>query len=363
MASADYQIRPFAPGDRDDWLELYATVHGNTPSTDWFSWKYVDNPFCSEVPIFVAERNGRLVGSRPLFVLPIRYGDWSGLGFEHADAMVHPDHRREGVFTALVEAAIDYYGERDAAFFFSFPNPKSGGAHLKLGAIRVGTVPEAVRINRPGTSLAAHASIEPLPWIDPIVHRVSNVRDTLLALTRPLPAGITTRIKQGVCVDEVAALYRSAVPETLHTERSEAFLEWRFRNPQWTYYTLLGEFDSAPVAGLIVGFQSRPDGRSLVRITDILPLTQTWQRDVVLETLIGDVIAGFDSADVFLAPLTALPAQIASRWGLYDKGRWPLARLSMETALLVHPLDGVPNDVPLTSWDQWDPTFVEYDTA
>lgn len=363
MSLDGYTIRMFDTGDRPAWLELYETVHGVNHDAEWFGWKYEHNPFTDHVPVLVAEHDDRIVGTRPLLAMPMRAGAWHGVAFEHGDAMVHPDHRRRGLFTAMVERAVARYREADVSFIFSFPNEKSGPAYRQLGWPIVGVVPEAYRFHRPGRVLAGRLDWPPARRLDRFIRQGQGLRDRARAIGRPIPAGVRTELTKAPPVAELEALYRTAIPEQLHAERSAAFLRWRFANPEWTYVTLVGRIDDEAVAALVVGRRREGDGTRVVRITDVLPVDGGWRRDVVLEVLLGDVLEAFDDHDLFIAPGAAMPASARRRWGFHDKDRWPLSKMTQNTTLFVKPLNALPAGVSPTAWDGWKPTFVEYDTA
>ena len=358
-----YTIRMFEPSDRTEWLELFAHVHNTSPSPEWFDWKYEANPFAPRTPIIVAEHDGQIVGTRPLLAMPIRAGEWQDIAFEHGDAMVHPDHRRQGLFSAMVERAVEEYRAAGAPFIFSFPNEKSGAAYRKLGWPVVGTVAEAYRFHHPGTVLANRLEVSLPRWLERALDRSHRVVDGSRAVVQPLPAGVQTEVMDEIPIPALRELYLSNIPQQLHAERTVEFLHWRFANPNWNYMTFIGRIDGEAIAALIVGYRREQAGTHIVRITDVLPVDETWRRNLVLEVLIGDVVSAFEDSDLFVIPSTVIPESIRRRWGFIDKKRWPLDRVTLETTLVVKPLAELPSTVVPTALDGWKPTFVEYDTA
>src|SRR6056297_2662577 len=127
-----YVVRPHRPGDRARFLELYDDVFDASRSEEWFSWRY-GGPYADRPRMFVAERNGELVGAEPFISFSMRAGDEVELAIQPADAMVHPDHRRNGLLTRMTEQALDYFEDREPSFVFNFPNEEAKSAYLKLG--------------------------------------------------------------------------------------------------------------------------------------------------------------------------------------------------------------------------------------
>ncbi|MFC6728132.1 GNAT family N-acetyltransferase, partial [Natronoarchaeum mannanilyticum] len=153
-ASDGYVVRPYRPSDREQFLELYETVFGKSRTAEWFSWRY-GGPYADRPRMFVAERNGELVGAEPFISFSMRAGDGTTLAIQPADAMVHPDHRRNGLLTRMTEQALEYFGGREPSFVFNFPNEAAKGAYLKLGWVEVGTVATAYRVHNPSTFFEA----------------------------------------------------------------------------------------------------------------------------------------------------------------------------------------------------------------
>jgi len=94
---------------------------GTRHTPEWFQWRFQENPYVDHVPVFVATTDGDVVATRPFFVLPMSIGGTETLALLTVDTMVHPDHRRQGLFTALTEASIQWYARREPTFVFNQP--------------------------------------------------------------------------------------------------------------------------------------------------------------------------------------------------------------------------------------------------
>ncbi|WP_254861875.1 GNAT family N-acetyltransferase [Halovivax gelatinilyticus] len=144
-----YRIRHFRERDTDPLLSLHASVFDREWGRAWFRWKFVDNPYVDHVPILVATRDGEIVGCRAFFALELRIDGETRLAFQPCDTMVHPDHRRRGLFSRMNERALEYYAERSPALCFNFPNQYSKPGNLKHGWREIGTVPMYYRLQDP----------------------------------------------------------------------------------------------------------------------------------------------------------------------------------------------------------------------
>ncbi|MGM0606680.1 MAG: GNAT family N-acetyltransferase, partial [Halobacteriota archaeon] len=146
MSETEYTIRPFEDRDRKGFFRLFEHTFGQKKSDEWFEWKYVDNPYVDHVPMYVAELEGELVGARPFFALPIAREGWIGLALQPGDTMVHADHRGQGLFTRMTEAALETYVDSDVDLIFNFPNAKSGPGYRKMGWEVVDRIREFIRV-------------------------------------------------------------------------------------------------------------------------------------------------------------------------------------------------------------------------
>jgi len=91
--------------------------------TMW-KWRYLENPASLEEPlIYVTESKGEIVGARPLIPCRIRFGDRILKAAQPCDPMVHPDHRKKGVFTRMNDFSIIDARKKGFSLFYSFPNP------------------------------------------------------------------------------------------------------------------------------------------------------------------------------------------------------------------------------------------------
>lgn len=326
--SEQYTVRPFASGDREDFLSLFEAVLGGDVDDEWFEWKYVDNPFVDHVPIVVAAEDGRVVGARSLFALRMAAGDRRYDALEPCDTMVHPDHRRRGLFTRMNERAIERYADR-ADLFFNFPNDRALPGNRKLGW-RV--------VERPAT----YYRIQRASALAPRAGRVGDAaaRGYLRLRERLADAGGDYGVEWvgGVPAETLASLADESVPG-LHAARGEPFYRWRFADPRRSYETVLATDGGEPVAALVVGESRSDGGPTVVRVADVLPLGDVPGRTRALATLLDAVVDASVHADLLVAS-DALPSSVLSSRGFHSDRRPPLSLVASPSVHVVRPLPG-----------------------
>lgn len=356
-----YTVRPYEPEDREAFLELYEHVHGSVKTDEWFEWKYGSNPYVGELTMIVAERDGRLVGARPLFGLPMQAGEAQFRVRQPADAMVHAEHRRQGIFTRMIERAVAHCESSGLDFMFTFPNGRSGGAYEKLGWTDVGGISERYRPHKPRELLSVPRRIG--AGSEGLGSRLLDLATLPARVGHPRPAGIKTDIRHEPPVDILASLYRRSPPPEFHAPRTERFLEWRLGNPDWEYRTFLGYRDGEVTAAIVTAAGRWDGDTELVRCMDVLPLKSEPGRDPTVEVLLRDMVDAYTDTTLFVLPSSCVPAKIGRRLGFVRADQPPFDRMTQSTRLVVNPLSEAAVDAEVTSRARWAPTFVEYDTT
>ncbi|WP_162224678.1 GNAT family N-acetyltransferase [Halorussus amylolyticus] len=365
-----YTIQPYAREHRDGVLDLDETVWNRRRCTEWFAWKYERNPYLSEVPVYVATFDGKIVGARPLLAFRLAANGTEFLALQPSDTMVHPDHRGRGLFTRMTERAIDDYTDREPALFFNFPNGQARPGYRKLGWRTVGDRVTYYRIQNPKPLLSAYVDSD-------LGTAVGSVADPALAGYNGLhdwaaDAASEFRVERvdGVPADSLAALYRRRVPDRIHAVRDEEFYRWRFASPEWTRRTYLAVRDGDPVAGVIARTRTNADGIRLTQVADVVPLVGDEGRLGAVASVFGRLLADHRNSDLVAISESPLPHSFLRERGFHRNDRFPFSRLkSHHRVLAVRPLDANPatpwaaNGVSLTDESNWLVSFAERDTA
>lgn len=357
----DYDIRQYQPSDRDGFLSLYETVMGSERGADWFEWKYEANPYTDHVPMLVGVSEGEIVGARPFFALPMSINGDRGIALQPGDTMVHPNHRRQGLFTRMTERAIERYSG-DHPFFFNFPNDQSRPGYLKLGWEIVSGRSSYYRIENPekiaeyrdsGTAIQLASKIA-----TPVARGYYGLRDRITSPT----ADLTIRAESEPPAEELTALYRSAVPDDIHALRDEQFYQWRFDNPDWEYITYIAERGTDPVAAITTG-TSVGTGPTTTKLTDVVPLGSA--SEPALVSLIDRILTAHTETDLFVAPSQGFPEPVLETFGFHPDTAPQLSFLASQTTHVVRtfPSSRERNGRTVTDPESWLMTFVEEDTS
>ncbi|RQG97116.1 GNAT family N-acetyltransferase [Natrarchaeobius chitinivorans] len=358
-----YVVRPYRPDDRDGFLELYDLVLGERDD-EWFHWKYEANPYIDHVPMIVATYESQVVGAKPCFALELSVGSTTKLGLQPADVMVHPDHRRNGLYSRTTERVKDHYRNRKPALFFNFPNEATLSGSLKHGWRTVQEVPTFYRVQQPESMvdddhrLAALSSLaRPLAY---------GYRTACDRLADP-PTDVTVHRFDDVPIEQFVELSDRETPGTIHANRDETFYGWRFDNPRWSYDAYLASRGGRPIAGVVVG-TSVDDGSRITCLTDVVPLDETTDRRDGLRAIVDRVVENHRDAALLAASGRAIPSSLLRRFGFRSDRRLPHSRVTLPTTQVTYPIedDGghewTVGGRAVTDRSNWTITFAEQDS-
>lgn len=344
-------IRLYEQNDREQFLTLYEAVWGRRKSQAWFSWRFEANPYREDVRMAVAEEDGQLVGAEPLLPFRLRAGSATVDAYQPVDWIVHPDHRREGVFTRMTERLLE--GDDDAELLFNFPSDALLPGLEKAGWRVVGDVPTRYRIQRPqqlvsdgGLPAAKRLARSGLTISAPAVKRTLRLLDR----TAPSADGHTVSRHTELPVDALSRIYEQHTPEQFHLARDEAYLRWRFANPNWRTTTYLASRDGTPVAGIVTAAE-QVGGVDCVVLLDIQPMIPRDDHSAVRAALV-ELFEDHAGAGLVKAPAGAY-SQLLRRYGFLTDTGFPLSRVATTSTQVVRPLGPEGETDEPTSEDAW----------
>lgn len=330
-ADDEYEVRAFEPSDRFAFLDLYEAVWGRRRSPQWFHWRFERAPYADGVPMVVVEGDDGLVGAEPCLAFRVGAGGVSSLAYQPADWIVHPDHRRQGVFTRMTERLLaDPPGGRPR-LYFNFPNDELLPGLQRFDWRVAGSLTTEFRVQRASSLLAARS---PFPRSAGRIADVATRGYCRLSDARRQTPDVTVERHDGVPAASLARLYRRDIPDVVHVVRDRQFYAWRFANPRWETTTYTVRRDGQLVASL-VACTEQEDGVRVTSLLDALPLTDG-DSDVAA-ALVAAAIEDNADADVVRAGPAGLPTDALRANGFRPDDSLPLSPFSEHTTLATRP--------------------------
>lgn len=359
----EYTFRLFEPADRSGFLDLYRTVMG--PATEsWFRWKYERNPYVSHVPVVVAvdDADG-IVAARPQVPFRMAAGDRETLALRFGDTIVHPDHRRKGLFTRTTSFAMEYYSAQPTRFAFNFPNSLSEPGYLRMGGQLVQELPTSYRIHDPESLVEAGR----FAGLATVGRRASSAARRAERTLRRVDDDVDVVRHERPPAGRLARLASPSTERGVHAVRDERFYRWRFGNPRWSYTTYVAERDGGDVAALVTG-EGRTDRGTVTNVMEVLPLSADRRSDTATRALLARVVEDAADSDLIAFAGGTVAPGLLRRFGFLPDDRPPLSVPASPTRHVAYDLGG-DGDVAwrvggldLRRPESWALTFSEHDS-
>lgn len=305
----DYSIRLCHRDDRMDFLALHDLVFGGGFGEEWFHWKYEENPYWDQIPIFIAETNGEIAGARGLWPLQMGLNGKVYLALQPCDTMVHPDHRRKGLFTKMTKFGIDYFQKQASPkVLFNTPGSMSKPGYLKLGWDELG-IPEYFRFSQLNLK-NYNSSFHLRPLL--------NIGSIYLRARTKSPEQIDNRVElhDQPPVELLNKIYSNSDLNKFHVVKDQTFYNWRVSKlPGYFPKTIIGYNGDNPVFALILR-----DRGSGIAIHDCI-----WDNSISnsqLRGFLSDVIYRYSHKRIRYFG-NQLPESLVSDYGFLDKRRFP----------------------------------------
>lgn len=364
--AGEYRVRPYQSGDRAEFLSLYESVWGRWKDDDWFEWRFGANPYRDEIKMVVVDSGDGLVGAEPLLPFRLRVGGTEWEAYQPVDWIVHPDHRRRGLFTRMTERLLEKYLP-EVSLLFNFPNSQLRPGLEQHGWEMVGPVVCRYRI-QDTRRFADRADTTQHPAAVSVAakHGTPLARAGLGVLDRftGTAADVSVERHGEVPVETVHELYRSAPPEGVHVPRDRPFLRWRFANPNWETKTYVAVREGEAVASIVAATEETSTCQ-VTHLLDIQPVSEQATRPAAIGALLSAVVEDASDADLLRAPANCYPS-VFRRHGFYRDDTFPLSVAATTTTHAIRlpettaGADSAPTD-RLTDPDRWQLTVGDLD--
>lgn len=183
---------------------------------DLYRWKHDHNPV-GPSPRWVALDGGRVVGFRVFLRWRFRRGARTAEAVRAVDTATDPDHQGRGIFRSLTTAAVDELTHDGVDFVFNTPNDQSRPGYLKMGWIDLGRPPVAIA-----------PRLRALP-------RIARSRVAAELWSVPTEAGRPATEVFAEGADPLVPPPGVGGTLAWSTDRTPAFLRWRYGLPQLHY--------------------------------------------------------------------------------------------------------------------------------
>jgi len=135
--------------------ELFRICYRQERSAEHWRWKFLLNPLAPADPeVIVAVENGRIVGARHFMLAEMWLGNQKVMTAQGCDDMVHPDHRRKGIYHRMGELATRHLKENGFALSYGIQGRMAMTDNLKQGYRVVAQIEDVFRAAKPARLLS-----------------------------------------------------------------------------------------------------------------------------------------------------------------------------------------------------------------
>lgn len=323
MTQSNWIIRPYQAGDETQAAALFERCFGRSMSEAHYLWKM-------QVDL------GRPASCVVALVGDVIVGQYAGWWIEATingqrrplviaiDAMVDPDHRRQGILTSLVKSAHQVWQDEGAVCVMALLNEQWGSLREKLGwkksfSLKWHIRPlrlEQIALRRLGVPISTPA---PLSWL------WNRYWQRFLQPDNGVVVEVVSQA--GEAIDELWERLNGNWPHSI--VRDAAWINWRYLSaPDRPYRVLLARRNGRTVGYIVYWLQSFPGGQAGI-VADFL-YADGGARDsltaavleqlqaVGAETMIGLAVPGTAQSD----DLRRIGALFS--WGAFDLWILPL---------------------------------------
>jgi GNAT superfamily N-acetyltransferase len=241
----DYTFTPYAEEDIDEIVTLESHLWGNDFEANKrkFIWKHRQNPFLRQNVGIVARYEEALVGFRGFTVTDWQVGDLPFSVLSPSDVVVHPHHRRKGLFAQMNRQAMQWYHDDYRLFVNLSSNRYSTPGYIKLG----------------WKPIAHKTYLKHICFSRLLKNRLSGKESESYTLGRFEDIEVTHQYR----ADEMSELCELSTPSTnaIQVVRNELFFHWKLTGPhrQHVYYY---HYDGSDMDAYVI--LTCHDGKALV---------------------------------------------------------------------------------------------------
>lgn len=214
-------------------LKLVDACYGEAAEPpEYWMWRYFGLE-AADSEIYLADQGGEIIGMQPMTFFRHTLRNKPLVGTVLTGVMVHPDHRRKGIFRALIKACVETAWRRGADFVTTMPNDLAYPGFMKLGWFDPG---DRTLLVRPLDLIAAARSKVRPGSLGSVVAAMPQI---IVRVLSPRHFSSNLRVLNAnrfdAAVDDLAERVAAAY-DGLVLRRDSAWLNWRYvANPMIHY--------------------------------------------------------------------------------------------------------------------------------
>jgi len=253
---------------KEELIRLFKISFCHSISPEFWDWKYIQNPWVSDnSEVVVTMNNGEIVGARPFLSFEMWIKDEKVKVAQPCDTMVHPKHRRKGIFSRMNQFTIEYLKKNGYAFFYNFPGSMSLPGYLKQGWKIVSTTEFLFRVINPQKVISYKLGNKVLgEKLGLFYATLLNTKERKHPLCNSFDVIISDQF-----IPELQDLDALRDKFSINIVRSESYIKWRFdKHPEYTYKYIVAKRAKSLWGYAVVSVREQDNGLIYGMIMDYL---------------------------------------------------------------------------------------------
>ena len=348
----------------EELLDLFRVSFGSNMSAELWNWKYLQNPLASiDSEVIVAVDNGKIVGARPFLLAEMWLKSERVKVAQPCDTMVHPEHRRKGIFSRMNQYAIEHLRQKGYAFFYNFPGAMSRPGYLRQGWKIISTTDTLFRIVNPQKLISYKLKNKFLG------NSLGFIYDKLLntgVKASPLSSSFQIKVFDHLA-EELKGIDILRDNSAIDLVRSATYLRWRFdRHPEHSYKYVMAKKDGDLWGYAVTSMQKQPSSLVHGMIVDYLVKDEdiTCIRALISQCLKELEKSKCDLLSVWSFCQPGFGSELVKHLGLKASSGFPFNRVWEKGYLVAREIDEqVLEKIDIYSKENWQVTFIYPDTT
>jgi len=220
----DIHICKYDSGLKDQLVDFLGLKWENTNTDERkkrFEWSYENNPYTKEPFIYLALHGEQIIAQRSFVVQKFVCNNHEFLVGVPADAIVHPDFRRQGLFSKLTDYAFeDMVADSNIRFLLSL----SSNEVSTLGNLKYGFIPVGKR--------------EYMYFLSPVngLKKIFRYNEDLDSTVVSQKNNVTIEITRELRIREISDfMQRFVEKDKIHNVRDDDFYAWQFADSPYEH--------------------------------------------------------------------------------------------------------------------------------
>jgi len=278
MAKKNYIMRRFSLSDVEKSIQLLTTVFGTQFTTEWWKWKYQQNPagfYGEQGDIWVAESSNEIVGYYAVLPVKMSYYSKITIAAQSVDTATHPNYRGLGIFSNL---ARNVYSEsrKRYSFLYGFPTEMAYKGFLKLGwkDMRINTYIKILNYEHfLSNFLSNYITVQSAKTLLKLFSSIRSISINNVLKRHKGDAVVIKKINR--FPSEVDSFWNSIkLNFKISIERQSNFLNWRFSNLFGDYHPYIAVSNKGEILGYMVLKAGKIKNTNSINIIDIQVLPE-----------------------------------------------------------------------------------------